>query len=295
MILDPQRGGRGPWQLAFGERFGVDARRLDETLFASSWADVITGKRSVESALHPCAARAGVGHGSGRRPPMLVRRRGLRHGARGHGRCHGLGAARYSAGVGLQPGAPEAADTSRDGWRRYSPSRGWRSREIWDVVKNDRDFYERAEHSLGVVGLGRSVVFLDDTSTNVETEARHGWAAVHFTKDKDSRREVTTALEPVAGCLGRSGTGVNQNREPGPSWPNRPKNMWRRSSRPMISMSERRRCSQASRAQAEPDGASHAVAAMTPRLPVLLIPHGARRRQGGSVVLEGTAQHLLRT
>src|SRR5580692_11426939 len=36
VLLDPQRGGRGPWQVAFSERFGVDAGRLDGTLFAGA-------------------------------------------------------------------------------------------------------------------------------------------------------------------------------------------------------------------------------------------------------------------
>ena len=58
------------------------------------------------------------------------------------------------------------------------------------LVKSDPDFYGEAERRLGVVGLGRSVVFLDDTLGNVETAARHGWTAIHFTKDKDWRREV---------------------------------------------------------------------------------------------------------
>ena len=62
-------------------------------------------------------------------------------------------------------------------------------------MKSDPDFYGQAEHRLGVVGLGRSVVFLDDTSSNVEAAARHGWTAIHFTKDKDWRREVAAALE----------------------------------------------------------------------------------------------------
>jgi hypothetical protein len=51
VLLDPQRGGRGTWQVAFGERFGVDAGRLEGTIFAAPWADVVTGQRSVEAAL----------------------------------------------------------------------------------------------------------------------------------------------------------------------------------------------------------------------------------------------------
>lgn len=63
------------------------------------------------------------------------------------------------------------------------------------VVKSDPGFYDRAERRLGVVGLGHAVVFLDDTLRNVEAATRHGWKAVHFTKDKDWQREVAAALE----------------------------------------------------------------------------------------------------
>ena len=62
-------------------------------------------------------------------------------------------------------------------------------------MKSDPGFYDRAEHCLGVVGLGHAVVFLDDTLSNVEAAMRHGWAAVHFTRDKDWQREVAAALE----------------------------------------------------------------------------------------------------
>jgi FMN phosphatase YigB (HAD superfamily) len=63
------------------------------------------------------------------------------------------------------------------------------------VVKSDPAFSDRAERPLGVVGLGQAVVFLDDTMRNVEAATRHGWKAVHFTKDKDWQREAAAALE----------------------------------------------------------------------------------------------------
>jgi hypothetical protein len=40
VLLDAGRGGRGPWQVSFGERFGVDPRRLDDTLVAAPWTAV---------------------------------------------------------------------------------------------------------------------------------------------------------------------------------------------------------------------------------------------------------------
>jgi FMN phosphatase YigB (HAD superfamily) len=66
-------------------------------------------------------------------------------------------------------------------------------------VKADPAFYDRAEHRLGVVGHGRSVVFLDDILSNVETAARHGWTAIHFTTDGDWGSKVAAALEHSAG------------------------------------------------------------------------------------------------
>jgi FMN phosphatase YigB (HAD superfamily) len=63
------------------------------------------------------------------------------------------------------------------------------------VVKSDPVFYDRAERRLGVVGLGHAVVFLDDTPGNVEAATRHGWKAVHFSRDNEWQREVAAALE----------------------------------------------------------------------------------------------------
>ena len=62
-------------------------------------------------------------------------------------------------------------------------------------MKSDPVFSDQAERRLGVVGLGQAVVFLDDTMRNVEAATRHGWKAVHFTKDKDWQYEVGAALE----------------------------------------------------------------------------------------------------
>jgi FMN phosphatase YigB (HAD superfamily) len=193
VILDPQRGGRGPWQLAFGERFGVDARRLDETFFASAWAEVITGKRPVESALSEALLELGWGMGVDAAlqcwfeedfvtAPEVV----------------------AAATAWAQLGVPLALVSNQEPRRaRFIEGRLAPLLPIGGVafsgdlgfVKSDADFYGQAEVRLGVVGLGRSVVFLDDSSSNVEAAARHGWTAIHFTKEQDWRHEVTSALE----------------------------------------------------------------------------------------------------
>jgi FMN phosphatase YigB (HAD superfamily) len=193
VILDPQRGGRGPWQLAFSERFGVDARRLDETLFATVWAEVITGKCPIETALNEALQELGwvmsvdaalqcwFEEDFVTEPDVMA-----------------------AATAWSQLGFPLALVSNQEPRRaRFLEGRlapllpigGVAFSGDLGVVKSDPDFYGQAEHRLGVVGLGRSVVFLDDTPSNVETATRHGWAAIHFTKDNDWQREVAAALE----------------------------------------------------------------------------------------------------
>ena len=198
VILDPQRGGRGPWQLAFGERFGVDARRLDETFFASAWADVITGKRPVESALHEALQELGWSMGVDAALECWFEEDFVTT-------PDVMGAATAWAQLGI----PLALVSNQEPRRaRFIESRlapllpiaGVAFSGDLGVVKSDPDFYGRAEHRLGIGGPGQSVVFLDDTWSNVETAARHGWTAIHFTKDMDWRREVASALERAQGA-----------------------------------------------------------------------------------------------
>ena len=193
----------------------------------------------------PCAARAGVGHGSGRRPPMLVRR-GLRHGARGHGRCHGLGAARYSAGVGLQPGAPKGP-IPRGTAGAVTPHRGGgvlgrfgcrqeRSRLLRTGRAQSR---RRRPRTIGGVSRRHIDERRDRSATRVGCRPLHQGQGLaergHHRARARARvsRTVWRGIDPGAGTR--------------PAQPIGPKNMWRQSSSPMISMSERRRCSQASR------------------------------------------------
>ena len=67
-------------------------------------------------------------------------------------------------------------------------------------VKQELGLYELAERRLEIIGLGRAVVFLDDTQGNVETATRHGWTGVRFTRDGDWRTEVADALDHALGA-----------------------------------------------------------------------------------------------
>jgi hypothetical protein len=129
VLLDPQRGGRGPWQVAFSERFGVDAARSDGTLFAGAWSDVITGARHVETALAEVLHELGWDMGVDAalqcwfeedfvvEPAVLA------------------AATTWSSSAIHWPWCPTRSHgepgSSRSAWRRCSPSAAWHSRVTW--------------------------------------------------------------------------------------------------------------------------------------------------------------------
>jgi FMN phosphatase YigB (HAD superfamily) len=191
VLLDAERGGRGPWQVSFGERFSVDPERLNETLFAAGWPDVVTGRRPVEAALADAlgAMRWDMGVEAALQcwleedfvvDPLV------------------LAAATEWSGLGI----PLALVSNQEPRRaRYLEERlapllpigGTAFSGDLGAVKSDRDFYGRAERHLGL-HAGSTVIFLDDTLANVEVATAHGWAGIHFTACGAWRDEVTTAL-----------------------------------------------------------------------------------------------------
>ena len=197
VILDPARGGRGPWQVAFSERFGVDATRLDETLFGTAWADVLTGRRDIGDALSDALRELGWGMGAEAAlrcwfeedfvvDPMVME----------------------AAKAWASEGVPLALVSNQEPRRaRYLeerlgpllPIRGAAFSGDVGLVKSDPDFYERAERRLDIVGLGRAVVLLDDTQRNIEAATHHRWTGIHYRKDGDWLRAVMDALARARG------------------------------------------------------------------------------------------------
>ena len=191
VILDPLRGGRGPWQLAFSERFGVDAGRLDETLFATAWADVITGERPIESALQETLQELGWGMGVDAALECWFEEDFVTTPA-----VVAAATAWSQLGVPLalvSNQEPRRARFIEDRMASLLPIRGVAFSGDLGVVKSDPAFYHQAELCLGVVGTAQSVVFLDDTLRNVEVAASQGWTAVHFTQDRDWQGDVAAA------------------------------------------------------------------------------------------------------
>jgi HAD superfamily hydrolase (TIGR01509 family) len=193
VLIDPWRGGRGPWQLAFGERFGVDAADLDETLFATAWSEVIVGRRPVESALAEALHELGWDMGVEAALQCWFEEDFVLEPA-----------VITAAAAWAELGIPLALVSNQERRRaRYLEERLAQVLPLSGVafsgdlalVKTDPDFYNRAERRLGIGGHGGAVVFLDDTPSNVEAALRHGWVGIHFAKDTDWQGGVGAALE----------------------------------------------------------------------------------------------------
>ncbi len=197
VVLDPARGGRGPWQTAFSERFGVDAGRLDETLFGPAWTDVITGRRDIRDALSDALRELGWGMGVEAAlrcwfeedfvvDPIVMEA------------AKAWASERVPLAL-VSNQEPQRARYLEEHLGPLLPIRGVAFSGDLGLVKNDPEFYERAERRLDIVGFGRAVVFLDDTQGNIETAAHHGWTGIHYRKDRDWHRAVTDALTRARG------------------------------------------------------------------------------------------------
>ncbi len=51
VLLDPDRGGLGPWGNVLQEQLGIDRAALRDAFFVPCWQDIVIGRRPIEPAL----------------------------------------------------------------------------------------------------------------------------------------------------------------------------------------------------------------------------------------------------
>jgi putative hydrolase of the HAD superfamily len=193
VLLDPGRGGLGPWPRELESRFGVDADRLRAAFFEPAWPDVIVGRRAIEPALAAALDELGWA--------MTVDQ---------------LLACWFEADLVLEPEVVDAATAwaaegarlvlvtnqehrratfLRDRLGALLPISALAYSAALGLLKSDPAFYRAAAQTLGLDDHD-TVVFVDDTLDNVEAARLYGWSAVHFTKNNDWHSQITSAFSP---------------------------------------------------------------------------------------------------
>lgn len=178
VLLDPNRGGLGRWDLALQEEFGIDPAALQQRFFQRHWAAVATGQLDIEA---PFAAAL------------------LDLGCQAHVddvlRCwfeadNHLQELVVSAVAGWAAGGARLVLATTQEHRRAAFLRQRFSTllpvelvlysAVLGAQKPDAAFYEAASTMLATEGFPDQVVFIDDLLPNVEAARRHGWIAVHL-------------------------------------------------------------------------------------------------------------------
>jgi putative hydrolase of the HAD superfamily len=192
VLLDPERAGKGRWQGALRERYGVDPSLLDEIFFQRSWSDVIVGRTRIEPALE----RALLELGWEINVESLLR-------------CwfeadfeidyEVLDAVNAWAASGIAVVLATNQEARRASFlelnlRSVLPLKGIAFSGALGALKNDPAFYPAAERWLGFEARNHRVVFVDDSLQNVQAAAQHGWNGITFSRQRDWRSQISSVL-----------------------------------------------------------------------------------------------------
>jgi len=193
VLLDPDRGGAGPWQRELYRRHAIAPSELRDAFFAPSWDDVVNGRKGIEgalaSALRKIESSLDVEDALSCwfdadfvliQPAIELAQRAATAGVRvvlatnqEHRR-----AAYLRERLGSQIPLADVLYSADLGYQKHEPA-----------------FFDLASDRLGLTAKERkSVVFVDDIANNVEVARSSGWTAVHATQGGSWCREVAALL-----------------------------------------------------------------------------------------------------
>lgn len=192
VMLDPDRAGAGPWTNELKLRFGIEPAQLHEAFFQRGWADVVTGRRSIEAGLAEALARLETTADvesvlacwfDADYVPIADTFALARRAA--HAGCRVVLATnqehRRAAYLHRRIGAAFPLDRVI-----YSADVGHQ--------KHDIRFFEVASDLLRL-NSGSNIVFVDDDMQNVEVARSFGWCAVHAAPGQPWHDDVADLLK----------------------------------------------------------------------------------------------------
>ncbi len=194
VLLDIDRGGRGPWTNELKAQFGIEPALLHEAFFRRNWTDIIVGRRSVEDGLAEALAQIGTTTDvesvlacwfDADYVPIAetfeLAQRATQAGCRvvlATNQEH-----RRAAYLHQRVGASFPIDRVI-----YSAEVGYQ--------KHDPTFFAIATELLGVDPSDCSnIVFVDDIAQNVDVARSSGWRAVHAAPGHPWHSDVAALLE----------------------------------------------------------------------------------------------------
>jgi putative hydrolase of the HAD superfamily len=192
VLLDPERAGRGRWQEALRETYGLDPALLDDVFFRRSWAQVIVGRESIEPALGRALVELGWNIGV----EALLRCWFEADFEIDHEVVRAVNGW-ASSGVRVVLATNQEVRRARfleQNLGAVLPVEGVAFSGSLGVVKSDPAFYPAAQDWLGIGNGGQKIVFVDDSLDNVAAAESSGWFGVHFNRQSDWFAQVTSAL-----------------------------------------------------------------------------------------------------
>lgn len=191
VLVDPDRGGLGPWRREIDRRFGVDSEDLSTVFFRRVWTEVVTGARAIEPAIADAFSELGWDIAVEDFLDCWLQSDFVVDFAVVEAVC-GLA----ESGVRLVLATNQEHRRARFLHQRLGellPLEDVMYSGAMGVAKPDVRFFELASKTLGCGKTPCRIAFVDDTAENVAVARIYGWTAELFTKT-DGWRERLDAL-----------------------------------------------------------------------------------------------------
>lgn len=187
VLIDPTRGGLGPWQSETARRFGIEPATIQQ-FFASGWREVIDGRSLVLDALKTYLGTAA---------PDVDPSEFLAHWLETDAVLNDsvVQVAKRWAGDGVPVFLGTNQEHQRAAFLRGRLAEHFELRDVLysadlGAAKPTALYFERATARVGA----ERIVFVDDAKSNVEAANGFGWKAIQYTGQATFAEELEALL-----------------------------------------------------------------------------------------------------